>query len=151
GIGTEHPSAVAFGDGVDETLQARFVAEQEEVERRAVPGEVIYLDERRYNRLPQRWIPEQWPIRRVVRCGLAVGDDEDHRLGVGVLAQMPTGQAQGLLQVRALLLAWRDRGELGLAQHRRGQAESDDLERVLRELGGHQVRQRECRLLHRAP
>ncbi len=56
-----------------------------------------------------------------------------------------------MLQVRTLLRIGLDAGQLGLRQRRRGQPETDDLQRILREPGRDQVRQRQRGLLHRPP
>ena len=66
GFGREHPTAAAPGDRVDEPAQARVLAEHEQVERRAVPGQLVDLDDGRLDRLAQRRPPEDRAVRR--RC-----------------------------------------------------------------------------------
>ena len=48
----EHPAAAAPGDRVDEPPQARVLAEHEEVERGAVPGQLVDLDHGGLDRSP---------------------------------------------------------------------------------------------------
>ena len=48
-----------------------------------------------------------------MRGGFTVGDDEHHRLRIGVAAQMPPGQRQRVMQVGALLVDALQPGQLG--------------------------------------
>src|SRR5690606_9945162 len=50
-VGGEHPAAVPPRDGVDESCQALVLAESEEVQHGAVPGERVHLADRRAQRL----------------------------------------------------------------------------------------------------
>ena len=82
---------------------------------------------------------------------LAVGHDHDDRLGVGVTPQVAPGEHERVLEVGALHPLRLRLGQLHRRQPARGQVEADDLQRVLAEPGLHEVRQRQRRLLHRAP
>ena len=103
GVGGEHPAAVAPGDLVDEAAQPRVVAEHEDVERGAAPGQPVDLGEGGPQRLRRRRpVEDGLAVARQVRGRLAVGDHQDDRLGVGVPSQVPAGQHQRVLQVGAL-------------------------------------------------
>ena len=102
-VGGEHPPAGPARDGVDEAGQARVVAEHERVERGAVAGQLVDLGDRGPDRLGRARPLEPRPaVTGEVRGGLAVGHDQDDGLRVGVAAQVPGGQQQGVLQVGAL-------------------------------------------------
>ena len=62
-----------------------------------------------------------------VRGRLAVGDDQQHRLGVGVLAEVPVGEQQRVVQVGALVPHRVERGELLDVHHLGVPAEADQL------------------------
>ena len=98
--------------------QARVLAEHEDVDGGAVAAQLVDL---------RRWWPAasprvvgQWkagvPVAGQVRGRLAVGDDQHHRLGVGVAAQVAGGEQQRVLQVGALHPL-----RLGLGQLHRGE------------------------------
>ncbi len=86
-----------------------------------------------------------------MRGGLAVGDDQHDRLGVGVAAEVPARQQQGVVQVGALLPHPLQRGELADVDGLGVAAEGDELQRVGAEPGAHQVVQRQRGALHRHP
>jgi hypothetical protein len=65
-----------------------------------------------------------------VRGRLAVGDDQQHRLRSRVLAEVPVGQEQGVVQVGALVPHRVERGELLDLHHLGMAAEADQLQRV---------------------
>jgi hypothetical protein len=69
----------------------------------------------------------------------AVGDDQHNLLGLRVPGQVPAGQHQGVLQVRPLDHVRAQLGQVAGAQLPGHGREADDLERVLRELRGHQA------------
>ena len=79
--------------------------------------------------------------------GLAVGDDQQHRLGVGVLAEVAVGEQQRVVQVGALVPHRVERGELLDLHHPRRAAEADQLQVVAAEPAGDQLVQRERQFL----
>ena len=82
---------------------------------------------------------------------LAVGDDEQHRLGVGVLAEEPVGEQQPVVEVGALVPARVEAGELLDLHHLGVPAEGDQLEVVAAEARADQLVQGQRGALHRHP
>src|ERR1035438_2120455 len=83
--------------------------------------------------------------------GLAVGDDQHHWIVLGPPVEIPPGQNQRVVQVRALDHVPAERREIGLAQFPRVVGEADYLDRILREPAAHQRMQGQRRLLGRPP
>jgi hypothetical protein len=86
-----------------------------------------------------------------VRGRLAVRDDEQHRLRVRVLAEVPVGEQQGVVQVGALRPHRVEGGELLDLHHLGVPAEPDQLQVVAAEAGADQLVQGQRRALHRHP
>ena len=86
-----------------------------------------------------------------MRGGLAVGDHEDHRLGGAVLVEEAAREHQPVLQVGALHAVPVVLDERVGRHDPRVVAETDDLDGVLRVLGGDQRVQRERGRLGLAP
>jgi hypothetical protein len=70
---------------------------------------------------------------------LAVGDDQQHRLGAGVLAEEPVGQQQAVMEVGALVPPGVERGQLLDLHHACVPAEGDQLQVVAAEAGADQL------------
>ena len=137
GVGEQHPAAGAAGDGVHEPAQPRVLPEHEEVDAGAEPGEVVELGDGGLDGLRFGWPAEQGvPVGVEVGGGFAVGDDHEDGVAVPEPAQMPAGQGEGVGEVGALLVVGFDGGQLALGQGGGVPAEADDLQRVLRVLGG---------------
>ena len=90
-------------------------------------------------------------VRFEVSGGFTIGDDEDHRLRVGMPTQVTTREHQGVVQIGALLVDAVEPGEFGRRHHTGVPAERDELQRIPAEARGHEMVEREGRAFHRHP
>ena len=149
----EHPAAAAPGHRVDEPAQARVLAEHEHVERRAVPGELVDLAHGRLHRLRAAAASGRTPSPSSSRC--AVGSPSVTTRTTGSAPECRRRCRPASCSACCRLVPCTMSGSTAASspcgQRHRVPAEPDDLQRVLREPGGDQVRQRQRGLLHRAP
>ena len=90
-------------------------------------------------------------VRLEVRRRLAVGDDEQHGLRGGVAPEMPLGEQQSVVQVRALVPHGILRRQLLDLDHLGVPGERDQLQAVAAEPAGDEVVQGQSGALHRHP
>ena len=94
-LGRDDPAVDAPGHRVDEAGETRVVAEAEERRLGAEAAGVVELaDGVRDGERVGRVVEVDLAARLEVGRRLAVGDDQQHRLGVGVLAEVPVGEQQ---------------------------------------------------------
>ena len=104
----------------------------------AVPlaGQTVHLAHGQGQRLGLRRVAEdRLAVGFEVRGRLAVGDDQQHRRGVRVPAQVPAREQQRVVQVGALSHTPVEPGELARCPPLRVAAEGDQLQRVAAEPG----------------
>ena len=132
--------------------QSGVVTEPEKAHLGTHPRDVVqFSHRRRQRRRVRRVVEERFATGQQMCCRLTVGDDQHHRLRVGMATKVPLRQEQCMVQVGPLLPHPVEPDQFGHLQRLGVVAEGDQLQFITAEACGDQVVERHRCALHRGP